>query len=171
MKAHRVGGRLSGAGTVSSVEVLYAAFVTIVIAALASDLTIFLLGYENLDKTTRDCARAAGGQSNLTNATNAATSQLAAHKTDGYFCQQPQIVGTITYQDWSGSPYNGTGPAISGSSTTQCAYVSVKCSEGLRLPMPISFFGTSLSSFIPGSVLTLYRQYTFPIVKTKYSGS
>lgn len=156
-------------------EVAMGGFLTAAIAAIGADLTIVALGFSNLDVTTRDCARAAAQQNTNTGATNAAISQLSVHATDGYFCQQPQLVGNavVTYQDWSQSPYSGNAPTISGSSpsTTQCAYVTVKCQETVRLPVPAPFFGTNITNYAPGSVLTFYRTYTYPIVKIKYTGS
>lgn len=159
----------------SLVEVAFGSLLVAVMAAIAVDMTIATIAFTILDSTARDCARAAGSQSTSALATKAATSQLNVHKTDGYFCQQPQLVGNalVTYQDWNAAPYNGTPPTLTGSnpSTIQCAYVTVQCSENVRLPINISFFGANTNSILPGSIITFYRAYTYPIVKVKYSQS
>jgi len=156
-------------------EVALGTFIGIAVSAIAADLTIFTFGFMNLDKTARDCARAAAGQTTSAQATKAAKAQLTSHATDGYFCAQPQLVGNavVTFQDWSGAPYNGSPPTISGSTPTtpQCAYVTVSVSEGIRMPIPIPFFGVNISQMVPGSVITLTRTYTFPIIKTSYTPS
>jgi hypothetical protein len=156
-------------------EVAIGAFIGVAVSAIAADLTMFTFAFMNFDKTARDCARAAAGQTTSAQATKAAQAQLTSHATDGYFCEQPQLVGNavVTFQDWSAPPYNGSPPIISGSTppTPQCAYVTVNVSEGIRLPIPIPFFGVNISQMVPGSVISITRAYTFPIIKTSYTPS
>jgi Flp pilus assembly protein TadG len=155
--------------------VAIAALITMVMAVIAVDMTIVTISYANLDSTTRDAARAAAAQNTSAGATNAAISQLSVHKTDGVFCHQPQLVGNAltVYQDWSGAPYNGTAPTLPNSNpaTTQCAYVTVQCSESVHLPVPVPFFGTNIVDYASGSGITFYRSYTYPIVHVTYQGS
>jgi hypothetical protein len=160
-------------------EAAISSFLTVVICAVALDLSIFTLAFMNLDKTARDCARAAGsavpatGQTYAQAALAAAETELKNHATDGYFSQQPQLVGNalVLYQDWSGSPYNGTPPVISGAvpQTYETPYVTVACSEVVRLPVPIEFFGIKLVNNTNNGTLSFTRQYTFPIVKYNFS--
>jgi Flp pilus assembly protein TadG len=164
------------------------AFLVIAMAAIAVDMTIFTFAFMNLDKAARDAARAAGGQQTYTAALNAVNAAIANHVTDGYFCGPITLAApvppsgastpsaptsSIWYQDWSNSyPATSTttysAPVISGSAngTQQCAYAIVRVQETIRLPVPIGFFGANITSFIPMSGITFYRQYTFPIMKT-----
>lgn len=162
-------------------EAAISSFLTIVIAGFAVDLTIFTEAFMNLDKTTRDCARAAAnavptqGQTYAQAALAAAKTALKTHATDGFFCQQPQLVNNalVLYQDWSGSPYNGTPPVIAGAlpTTYETPYLTVACSEVVRLPVPIAFFGVSLINDTQNGTLSLARMYSFPIVKYNFNPS
>jgi Flp pilus assembly protein TadG len=155
---------------VSAVEIAIVSFLVIVMVGIAVDATIFTMAYARIDSTTRDAARAAATQpkastdSGLTCAAalKAAQTQLSTHTTDGVFIKQPVMTGTsspyFVYQDYGGSP---TAP--------QSAYVTVTCSEDVFLPIPVTFFGASFGPFLTsGNKITMSRQYTFPIVKTKY---
>jgi len=160
-------------------EAALSSFLVIVIGAIGADLTILNLAFMNLDKTTRDCARAAGsatpasGQTYAQAALAAAQTELKNHATDGVFCQQPQLVNNslVLYQDWSGAPYNGTAPAIANASPTtyETPYLTVACNEVVRLPVPIPFFGTNLVNYTNNGTLTFARTYTFPIVRTNFN--
>ena len=162
-------------------EAAIASFLTIVIAALAVNLIIFTEAFMNLDKTTRDCARAAAnavpttGQTYAQAALAAARTELKTHATDGFFSQQPALVNNalVLYQDWSGAPYNGTPPAIAGAvpTTYQTPYLTVACTEVVRLPIPIQFFGIKLINDTQAGTLSLARMYTFPIVKYNFNPS
>jgi hypothetical protein len=162
-------------------EAALSSFITIVVGAVAADLTILNLAFMNLDKTTRDCARAAGqatpgtGQTYAQAALLAAQTALKNHATDGFFCQQPQLINNslVIYQDWSGAGYGGSAPAISGANPTtyETPYVTVACKEVVRLPVPIPFYGAQLANDTNSGTLTFARQYTFPIVKYNFNPS
>ncbi len=174
----------------SLAEAAISTFVTVVVVAIAADVTIFALAFMNLDKTTRDCARAAsnavpsGTQTYAQAALAAAQTELKNHATDGIFCQQPQLYNNqlVIYQDWTPSAYptgyNSSAPpnipgatpitGVSPSTTPQTPYLTVSCTEAVRLPIPIAFFGVSLINDTNSGMLTLGRIYTFPIVKYNF---
>ena len=175
----------------SLAESAISTFLTVVVTAIAADVTIFALAFMNLDKTTRDCARAASNavpsstQTYAQAALAAAQTELKNHATDGFFCQQPQLYNNqlVTYQDLTSSayptPYTSSSPPnipnatpISGvtpSTTSQAPYLTVSCTEAVRLPIPIAFFGVSLVNDTNSGMLTLGRIYTFPIVKYNFN--
>lgn len=178
-------------GGSSLAEAAISTFLTVVIAAIAADVTIFTLAFMNLDKTTRDCARAASNavpsstQTYAQAALAAAQTELKNHATDGFFCQQPQLYNNqlVTYQDWTpnayptgyNSPYPPNIPnatpvsGISPSTTPQTPYLTVSCTEVVRLPIPIAFFGVSLVNNTNNGTLTFARMYTFPIIKYNFN--
>jgi hypothetical protein len=175
----------------SLAESAISTFLTVVIVAISADVTIFALAFMNLDKTTRDCARAASNavpsstQTYAQAALAAAQTELKNHSTDGFFCQQPQLYNNqlVTYQDWTANayptPYNSSLPpnipnatpisGITPSTTPQTPYLTVSCTEAVRLPIPISFFGVSLVNNTNNGMLTLARMYTFPIIKYNFN--
>jgi hypothetical protein len=92
-------------------------------------------------------ARAAGSRQDSVSAFQAAQTQLSIHQTDGYFIQQPVLLGAGTpapngtqpfvYQDFGGAP-----PVPANASP----YVMVVCTENIHLPIYIPFFGNSISA-------------------------
>jgi Flp pilus assembly protein TadG len=132
----------------------------IVLAGLASDITLMVFAMFLDDKACRDAARAAAQQTTSAAALQAAQVQLQIHATDGVFVGQPTLVSqtspNFVYNDYLGNPPNNQSP-----------YVTVTISTNIKLPAPIFFWGTS---FMTSGSLNLIRRYTYPIVKEKFYG-
>ncbi len=129
-------------------------------------MTILTFAWDNLDQCARDCARAGANQETSANALSAINSQLIGfHKTDGVFIKTPFLVSTSSpnyvYQNY----YGATPPLVGPGSP----YITVNIGEKVLLPLSFNFFGVSLSQYTDNQgYFTLYRTYTYPIIKCQY---
>ena len=142
------------------IELAITLCLTIVLAALGSDITLMTYAMFLNDKACRDAARAAAQQTTSAGALKAAQVQLKVHASDGVFVTQPVLVSQVSpnfvYNDYGGSP-----PA------NQSPYVTVTSSINIKLPAPVFFWGTN---FMSSGSIVFVRSYTYPIVKEKFYG-
>jgi Flp pilus assembly protein TadG len=136
------------------IEIAITACLMIALAAYGLDLTLIMFGMSLNDSACRDAARAAAQQSTVTQATQAAQSQMQIHYVGTNWISQPVISSTV-YNDYSGNPPANTSPYVAITTTT-----TIKC------PVPIIFLGNKSQ----GSTIQFSRTYTFPIVKEHFYG-
>lgn len=142
----------------AALELAMISFLGIIMVCIALDLGLMMLGNQQLDRATRDAARAAASQPDAVNALKAANAVLKTHKADGFWVQDPTIEpGTFVYQDYGGTP----SPVNNKNS-----FVELTCLTNVRLPANLTMFGLSLNQgALATGKMQFKRHYWFPIVK------
>ena len=158
-----------GMGTI---ELAAASFALLILVLVVIDICFLLLGNQVLDRAARDAARAAGSQSTLANAINAANAALKMHETDGTFISQPTLTSTsapdFVFQDYAGTPYGATIPQGQPGAGTTALNPTVTVTSTLQVMLPASFavLGVHIDQGpLTGGKMTFKRTYTFPIVR------
>jgi hypothetical protein len=138
----------------SLAEIAISSFLVILFTALAIDLALIIFACSVNDKACLDAVRAAAQQPTAAQSTQFALAEVKNHRTDGVFISQVKLVGsTVNYQDFAGNPPAGQTP-----------YVQATTNVSVLLPLPLYFFGASLTNNFQFT-----QTYTSPIIKTKYA--
>jgi hypothetical protein len=138
----------------SLAEVAISSFLVIFFTILALDLALMIFACSVNDKACLDAVRAAAQQPTAAQSAQFALAEVKNHKTDGFFISQIKLVGsTVNYQDFGGTPPAGQTP-----------YVQATTNVSVLLPLPLYFFGDSLTNNFQFT-----QTYTSPIIRTKYA--
>jgi Flp pilus assembly protein TadG len=148
-KCHR---RITGTNVI---EFGCVAIALAVVAVLSADIGVVMLADSTNERACRDGARAAAQGSDSVTALKLAQAAVNTHAPNNLFVSNPIIdTSNFVYQDYAGNPPPNTSP-----------YVSVVTSINVHVPAPVFFYG---AVFNPSNgLMTLRKEYTFPIVKTQ----
>jgi hypothetical protein len=149
--------RRTQSGITGFIEIAASAIFLVVIALLAMDICLAIIGASMNDHACRDAARAASGAQSRAKALSMAQAALSMYRPDGFFISQPALVSTsqpeFEYNDYGGAPPPDTSPYVT---------VTTKCD--VRIPAPVFFMG---ATFINNGKASFVQRYTFPIVRTQ----